>query len=399
MIRASTYVGKAKFSGIVIDFEQIAGSDAKNLTVFIRELSARFFPQCLKVLTAAPLDDANLDYEEIAAASSQLILMAYDEHDDRGGLPGPVAGQGWFETHLDERLRTLDRSKVIVGLGAYGHDWSVAEGRGVSISVQKAWDLLAELGARLTFDAASLNPSFAYVDSETGDRREIWFLDAVTAFNQATAAMAMEPHGIAVWRLGSEDPGIWQVLGRGHWPVQGSITALAKLAPGYGISYQGLGEVLKVTSLEKEGKRAVEYSSETHLIVSELVEAFPKLVAVSRRGARSDKVVSLTFDDGPDPASTPAILDILAAKNVRGSFFIFGANATARPDILRRIYSEGHDVGNHTYTHPDLASIRRGWVDLNSAQPKGPSRRYSEYTRFCSVRPMWEILRPRLPLI
>ena len=154
------------------------------------------------MLTAVPVSDPNLGTEEIAAALSQIILMAYDEHDDSAGIPGPVA-TGWFESRLDERFKTLDRSKVIVALGSYGYDWTAGGGSGATISVQNAWDLLNGSGARLAFDAASLNPYFTYMDRKTGERRETWFLDAVTAFNQAAAAMAMEPHGIAVWRLGS----------------------------------------------------------------------------------------------------------------------------------------------------------------------------------------------------
>lgn len=64
-----------------------------------------------------------------------------------------------------------------------------------------------------------------------------------------------------------------------------------------------------------------------------------------------EKVAALTFDDGPDPLYTGTILDILRAKDVKATFFILGQNAKQNPDLLKRISSEGHEVGNHGYSH------------------------------------------------
>jgi peptidoglycan/xylan/chitin deacetylase (PgdA/CDA1 family) len=73
-----------------------------------------------------------------------------------------------------------------------------------------------------------------------------------------------------------------------------------------------------------------------------------------RRGAPGDRRVALTFDDGPDPAHTPRVLDILARERVHGAFFLIGERATAAPDVARRIAAEGHDLGNHTWSHRSL---------------------------------------------
>ena len=63
--------------------------------------------------------------------------------------------------------------------------------------------------------------------------------------------------------------------------------------------------------------------------------------------------IALTFDDGPSE-STPALLDLLARYHARATFFVCGQNAVRLPDVLRRIVSEGHEVGNHTWSHPRL---------------------------------------------
>jgi cellulose synthase/poly-beta-1,6-N-acetylglucosamine synthase-like glycosyltransferase/peptidoglycan/xylan/chitin deacetylase (PgdA/CDA1 family) len=67
--------------------------------------------------------------------------------------------------------------------------------------------------------------------------------------------------------------------------------------------------------------------------------------------------VILTFDDGPDPDYTPRILDILEKENVPAAFFIVGMNAEAHLPILKRIYREGFEIGNHTFTHPNIAAV------------------------------------------
>lgn len=64
-----------------------------------------------------------------------------------------------------------------------------------------------------------------------------------------------------------------------------------------------------------------------------------------------EKVVALTFDDGPDPLYTGFVLDVLKEKKVKATFFVLGENAKQNPDLLKRISSEGHEIGNHGYSH------------------------------------------------
>ena len=78
----------------------------------------------------------------------------------------------------------------------------------------------------------------------------------------------------------------------------------------------------------------------------------------------------LTFDDGPDPKYTPQILDILKTAGVKATFFLVGSRAELYPDLVRRIVREGHEVGNHTYTHPNVGLIADSQVkvELNATQ-------------------------------
>ena len=86
----------------------------------------------------------------------------------------------------------------------------------------------------------------------------------------------------------------------------------------------------------------------------------PRIPGVTvSRVAVPDKVVALTFDDGPHGTLTPRVLDILRDNNVKGTFFMQGCNVKAHPQVVRRMVSEGHEVGNHTWNHAYLSKVSR----------------------------------------
>ena len=77
-----------------------------------------------------------------------------------------------------------------------------------------------------------------------------------------------------------------------------------------------------------------------------------------------EKVIAITFDDGPDPEQTSLILDVLKMNGARATFFVIGENAEKYPDVVRREAQEGHEIANHTYTHlmnnpPPVERIRK----------------------------------------
>ena len=70
-----------------------------------------------------------------------------------------------------------------------------------------------------------------------------------------------------------------------------------------------------------------------------------------------EKKVALTFDDGPHPAYTETLLDGLAERGVKATFFLIGTNIEGREDLVRRMYEEGHRIGSHTYSHVQLTTV------------------------------------------
>jgi peptidoglycan-N-acetylglucosamine deacetylase len=67
--------------------------------------------------------------------------------------------------------------------------------------------------------------------------------------------------------------------------------------------------------------------------------------------------IAMTFDDGPEPKLTPKLLDLLAAHHIKATFFVIGENAAAHPDVLARTAREGHEIGNHSWSHPNLGKM------------------------------------------
>lgn len=86
--------------------------------------------------------------------------------------------------------------------------------------------------------------------------------------------------------------------------------------------------------------------------------------------ARVRRQVCLTFDDGPSPEHTPALLDLLAEHKVPATFFLIGSKVIEHPDIVRRIVAEGHSLGNHSFSHPrfDQSSMRKQWDEIDRTE-------------------------------
>jgi cellulose synthase/poly-beta-1,6-N-acetylglucosamine synthase-like glycosyltransferase/peptidoglycan/xylan/chitin deacetylase (PgdA/CDA1 family) len=93
------------------------------------------------------------------------------------------------------------------------------------------------------------------------------------------------------------------------------------------------------------------------------MDAYPHGYTVLQYGYHPNKV-ALSFDDGPDPKWTPKILDILKEKQVKGTFMMIGAEAQENIGLMQRVAREGHEIGNHTFFHPDISEISTQQLDF-----------------------------------
>jgi cellulose synthase/poly-beta-1,6-N-acetylglucosamine synthase-like glycosyltransferase/peptidoglycan/xylan/chitin deacetylase (PgdA/CDA1 family)/spore germination protein YaaH len=360
------YVQQNNFAGVSIDLENIPEADQPNFTLFVEESSAAFHAAHLKVSVNVPPDNTAFEYSRIAAASDYVILMMYDEHATKDA-PGPISGIDWFTTLLAAREKDIPANKMIVALGNYAYDWQSGHDA-VEQTFDEALLTARESSSTITTDPLSLNPSYTYSD-DTNNTHTVWMQDAATAFDEYQTLGAFHPHGVALWRLGSEDLGVWNFFGNSFDRTYNAISLASSLQSvryGYNIDYENSGEILQLTSLPQLGMRSVAYDDARGMITSEDFITYPSPYVITRHGAM-DHAIALTFDDGPDPRYTSQVLDILKAKNVPGTFFIIGENAQRYPNLLKREFAEGHQIGNHTYTHPNVSGIAKTQLSLELA--------------------------------
>lgn len=117
---------------------------------------------------------------------------------------------------------------------------------------------------------------------------------------------------------------------------------------------------------------------------------------VISRGDSGKGAVALTFDDGPDPATTPRLLELLAARNISAAFFVTGQRTMEHPELIRKILSRGHEVANHTFHHDPLIMLKSGRVlsrEIHSTR-EILARQFGIHT--LAVRPPAGIVSPRL---
>jgi cellulose synthase/poly-beta-1,6-N-acetylglucosamine synthase-like glycosyltransferase/peptidoglycan/xylan/chitin deacetylase (PgdA/CDA1 family)/spore germination protein YaaH len=354
------------FAGVNIDFEGLKVEDRARMNALMRELRAKLKPAGLLVTQSVPPDDPAYDLKTLSELNDHLVLMVYDEH-SASGAPGPVASGGWFDAAVERLARRVPLEKTVVAFGNYGYDRVAGSREATPITFVGVMSSARSSNAAIRWDTAARNPVLRY--RANGQQHEVWFLDAVTALNSVRAVARSGFRGVALWRLGAEDPGVWSVLAHRAPPGgEFDVHKLATLEARKAVLQYGEGEVLKIVGTPKDGVRQVWRTAGGDF--AERYHRVPAYFVIQSAGDGSEKVVALTFDDGPDVMYTGRILDILKTRQVSATFFVVGSQAERLPGLLKRTYAEGHEIGNHTYSHPNLAkvSFARIRLELNATQ-------------------------------
>ena len=349
---------KYSLSGVSIDFEGVPKSEQANVELFMRQLYAQFHKEGMRVSQSIPLVDDAFDPAKLGKSADFLILIATDEYVASVSGAGPVASQNWFAQSIAKRFKEFPSENYVIAMGGYGYDWIENSKEGKQVTFDEAMRNAQNSQATITLDEPSLNPTYSYTDAENVAHR-VWFLDAITAFNQIRAARQLgNPYGYALWRLGAEDPSLWDVVPKRDSLDATTALSLEQMRSGYGVTYQGDGKILSLSKGPETGRRRIDYDAPSGFITGESIVNFPSTYVIDRLGGVGDKKkIVLTFDDGPDNEYTPQMLDILKQYDVPATFFLVGVNAAAHRDIVQRIMDDGHEIGNHTYTHPNSGTI------------------------------------------
>ena len=374
--------GEWVYPGLSLDIENLPDNADQAYMSFIQELYADMHAHNLRLYINTAVSTDNDDLKLLAANSDGILLMNYDEHEVDSD-PGPISSQEWFLANLTRVMKVVPKEKIICALGNYGYDWTMSMppvgGKKRArkafkphvvdtevLSVSDAWQRASDADADLDLDYNSLNPHYEYIDEDSNQRHVVWFLDGVTLLDEMRAARGLGLQTFALWRLGSEDSSLWNVWDKPSSPD--SLRALGPVQPGHDVDTEGEGDILRVTGLPQPGKRTVtvdtdELDPRKKLIIDEHMDIYPRTYTIEQYGYHPNEV-ALSFDDGPDPKWTPRILDVLKKKGVKGTFMMIGAEAAENVSLMQRVAREGNEIGNHTWSHPDISEISNRQLDL-----------------------------------
>ncbi len=367
--------GSPNYHGIALDFEEMPDDAEDEYLAFVAELYSDFRAKNLRLYVNVQVSADDDELRALGKTTDGIILMNYDEHQSSSD-PGPIASQDWFEGNLRRVLKLVPKEKIIWAMGNYGYDWTEqlpengAKGEAKAklkvvdtrdLTVQEAWQEAADSEADVHLEGDELNAHFAYDDEDSHQRHQVWFLDGVTALNEMRAARQMGLRTFVLWRLGKEDPTIWSVWD--HPSAADAPNGLKVVPPGQDVNNEGEGDILRVTGRPANGSRTLSMDSENFTITDERMPTYPRSYTIEQYGYMPTKL-ALTFDDGPDPKWTPKILDILKRENVKAAFFVIGDQAENNVGLLKRYIGDGHEIGNHTFTHPDISDISPRQLEL-----------------------------------
>ncbi len=204
--------------GASIDFELLNPKSRRDLSRFVGDLANHLHPMH-KILAVSVFPLAGLpvsingayDYKALASVANYLVIMAYDHHYS-GGPPGPVSPYPWVKSSVEAAVKQAPANRLVLAIGMYGYDWinNGKAGAAPTLADVTAEALAKSQGAPIHYVPSQSQSEFTY--SQNGVSHIVWFMGDQSA--RARLALAQQYHlaGIALWRLGMEDPNFWKVV-------------------------------------------------------------------------------------------------------------------------------------------------------------------------------------------
>ncbi|WP_253187552.1 polysaccharide deacetylase family protein, partial [Mucilaginibacter polytrichastri] len=362
---------KYNLKGINLAFDDIQNRNTPEYNAFEQEIYNTLHAKGFLVTQNVIPEDEQYDLKKLQKFNDYIFVMAFDQHNEQSNA-GDISNQRWVEEILDKVCAIVPSEKIILTVAGGGYDWP-KNSIGKSIGYQQAISTAQENNKKIIYDPISANLHYQYFDKDSL-QHSIYFTDAATNFNVIRMADDWATGGVALWRLGAEDPRLWTFFQK-NLSIDSlrktgvDVKRLTSVGLNDKIDYDGDGEVLDLITTPKTGLIDVKLDTTNYVITSQNYIELPTKYVIRRYGYAPKKVV-LTFDDGPDPDYTPRILDILKREHVPAAFFVVGVMAEKNIPILRREFDEGYEIGNHTFFHPDIStvSLQRVNLELNATR-------------------------------
>lgn len=208
------------FDGANLDIEDAYLEDSRNISLLYQTVGDLLRKNGYYLSSSVPsrATDANVNpfsnpynYSAIGRAVDEFSVMLYNEHGFPGSGPGPVVSIGWMERVLRYTITKMPSEKVIGDVSVFGFDFNTTTGGVKYVTFDIAMATAQKYGKQVIFDTKTQTPMFAYVD-ESGNNHEVWFENTRSLKSKIDLAYSLKAKGVALWRLGLEDKGIWNML-------------------------------------------------------------------------------------------------------------------------------------------------------------------------------------------
>lgn len=213
-------VNEYGFDGVDIDYESLRADQKEDFTKFIKDLANALHEEN-KILGVAlhPKDSENnpkfrngseaQDWKSLGKYADQLHIMTYDEHWEMSD-PGPVASLPWVESVLEYAVTLIPPEKIYAGVPFYGYDWSTNKKRARGLTYKQAQKLTEKYNPDLEWDDDAQGFHFHY--DKGNIEHEVWFEETQSLNAKLNLFESLGIPNIATWRLGGEDPGVWDTI-------------------------------------------------------------------------------------------------------------------------------------------------------------------------------------------
>ncbi|WP_171016748.1 LysM peptidoglycan-binding domain-containing protein [Pseudalkalibacillus caeni] len=213
-------VEKYNFDGVDIDIEDVYIEDSERLSLLYQTIGEVFDEKGYFFSTSVPSRASDepvnpfsdpFDYDVIGAAVDQFIVMLYNEFGWPGSPPGPAVTIGWMEKAISYAKTQMAAEKIVAAVSVFGFDFNLDTGKNTYVTYDMAIKIAEKYNADIQFSEERQTPFFKYTDEE-GNNHEVWYEDERSIRSKIALADRLGIRGVALWRLGMEDPKIWEMI-------------------------------------------------------------------------------------------------------------------------------------------------------------------------------------------
>lgn len=213
-----TKLNELEFDGVNIDYEEVDAKEKERFTLFISELASTLHKDSkLLSISLHPKRAGSMglgafqDWRRLSDYADQMTIMAFNEHYDEGDA-GPIASIPWLEKIVAyAQFQKVPGEKIYLGIPLFGYDWDHDNSDAATgLTFDDVLQILNEQRIGNEWDDTSKSPYFTY--TKNGDDHEVWYENAKSVKEKIDLAERIGLAGVSFWRLGGEDPKIWQEL-------------------------------------------------------------------------------------------------------------------------------------------------------------------------------------------